>query len=243
MARAAATDGVKTIVATPRWEADQPEPFISFEECDRQLALLHTELTGAVVFKRGFALQFSPQLPDLVDKYGSQLALGGKRHLLVSLPPLSIPALTETVWSSLMKLGFSILLAHPECNPAIRRDPSRLALWVGSGIMLQLDASSVTGVYGRDVKRFSFECLRMFSISIVLASNSRPGGRSSLRLAREEINGKVGAIHAGRAMYLTPSEILDGNHVNTAVLKNSALRGVGSLLNSLSQVKAFRRDQ
>jgi tyrosine-protein phosphatase YwqE len=199
-------------------------------------------MAGALTFKLGFALQFSPQLPDLTRRFGSKLALGGKQHLLISLPSLSIPASTETVWASLIKLGFSVLLAHPECNPAVRRDPARLARWIASGIFLQLDAPSVTGVHGRDVKRFALDCLRKFGDRVVLASNSRPGGHevSKLKKACEEVGVKVGQLQAGKSFYLTPAEIIESTGPRHAKARADSTRGVGNFLNSLTQLKSFR---
>src|SRR5688572_23198151 len=85
MCRTAVEDGVKIIVATPRWEVGDTEPPLPFEECRRKLNCLEMEMQGALSFKLGFGLQFSLELPRLVERHGSMLTLAGKRHLLISL--------------------------------------------------------------------------------------------------------------------------------------------------------------
>ena len=210
MARTAVANGVKTIVATPVWKSDSSEPPLAFDECFRRIGALETALSGALTIKLGFAIQFHEDLANLIGRFGTTLSLGGNKHLLISLPSLKIPHSAETTWVNLKRIGFSVLLAHPECNPAIRRDVSRLSRWVDSGVSLQLDAASVTGMYGRDIKRFSVECLRRFSNNCVLASNTRPGGttNSPLVRARSEVEVNLSPQQAGKSIYLLPSEIL-----------------------------------
>ena len=56
--------------------------------------------------------QFSKKLPELADRYGSLLALGGKKHLLVSLPANVIPGTPRKVWSALSR-GFVVIVSQP----------------------------------------------------------------------------------------------------------------------------------
>src|SRR5215208_3071452 len=108
MCRAAIEGGVRTLVASPRWEAGQAEPPLSFERCEQQISRLVSETGGALNIKLGFGLQFGARLPELTDKYGARLAVGGRRHLLVSMPSVVIPAETEEVWDGLHGRDFRV---------------------------------------------------------------------------------------------------------------------------------------
>ncbi len=239
MCRAAAADGVKMIVATPRWDAGSTEPPLPFDECHRKLARLEAETRGVLSFKLGFALPFSPDIPRLVERHGSKLALAGKRHLLISLPSVEVPSEAEEVWESLGRAGFSVVLSHPECNTVLRRDAAVLARWVANGLMIQVDAASVVGAHGREVRRFALECLRQHESSAVVASNLRAGsgGKSSLGRVREELAGTVGTRTAKRFITETPALVIEG--AKSGGGRQQSARDLSSWLLSTGPIKAF----
>jgi protein-tyrosine phosphatase len=245
MCRVAIADGVRTMVATPRWEAGRAEPPLAFEKCRRKLERLEAETRGVLSLKLGFAFQFSTELPGLVNRYGSKLALAGKQHLLISLPSVGMPLEVEDVWKALARAGFSILDAHPECNTVLRREPARLARWVSEGVRLQVDTASVAGTHGREVRRFALECLRQYEGRIVIASNVRQGANknSSLGKVFEELTGSIGARQARSFMKETPAALIgDGvAHINTRKSSSRSLtsRGPISLFRSIRPIKSL----
>jgi protein-tyrosine phosphatase len=210
MCRAAVADGVRTIVATPCWAADSFDPPLPFAECRRKIERLQREFYGTLSLTLGFVLPFSPRLPALVGRYGSQLALGGKRHLLVSLPALRIPAETEEVCGTLNRMGFSVVVAHPECNAMLRRERALIDRWVASGLTLQIDAASVAGAHGREVGGFAIDCLRRHEGRAVVASNAHGanGHKTLLGKAREELIKQLGARPTVRFTRETPIAII-----------------------------------
>ena len=212
MCRSAVEDKIKMIVATPRWEAGSVAPPLPFDACRRGLDQLQSEMGDALSFRLGFMMQYSPHLPSLADQYGAKLALGGARHLLVSLPASGRLAGTEEVWRQLSRRGFIVLIARPECNPILRQQPERLDGWVAEGVEVQVDAASVTGDHGRDVQRFALRCLEHYSDRTVLASNSRATSskRPSLALASGKVEKEFGPRHARALVQDRPAEILNG---------------------------------
>lgn len=240
MCRAAIAEGVRTIVATPRWEAGEVAPPLSFEECRRKLARLEVETRGSLSFKLGFALQFSPQLPDLVAQYGTNLTLAGKRHLLVSLPAVEIPVEADAVWKSLSCRDYSVVLAHPECNAVLRRDSLRLTRWVSEGMTLQIDAASILGKHGRDVQRFAFESLRKYKEHAVVASNTRWGVslRSLLNAARQELSRKLNAPQARVFTREMPAAVI-GDVTKRDSVRGDYSHGITSMIRSFRSIKAL----
>ena len=211
MCQLALEDGVRTIVATPRWLAPAPAPPLGIEECRRQLARLHQAMREALSFRLGFLLGYRPDLPELLEAYGSAITLGGGSRVFISLPSLDVPAEAEEVWERVSALGFSILLARAECNPALRRDPARLKRWVESGVMLQLDAASLTGLHGHEIRRFAFQCLKKYEGSLVIASRvgRRSARHSSLALAEAELLKKIDSRRLKRLLSETPAAMID----------------------------------
>lgn len=241
MCHAAIADGVRTVVVTPRWEAGSDEPPIPFDECRRKMERMEGETGGIINFRLGFALQFSPDLPRLVERYGSDLALAGKRHLLVSLPSLEIPAEVDDVWAAVRASGFSVVLAHPECNAVLRREPAQLGRWISGGMTLQVDAASVAGIHGREVQRFALECLRQYQRNAVVASNMRPGTgqKSSLANARKEVAGKMGSRQARKFIRETPAALIDDAVAGRNDGRGLSSRGLTSVFRSISSLKAL----
>jgi protein-tyrosine phosphatase len=241
MCRAAIADGVKAIVATPRWEAGSSEPPLPFDECRGRLECLEAETLGVISLRLGFVLQFSPDLPALVEAHGPKLALAGGRHLLVSLPSVEVPAEAEGVWSALASAGFSTVLAHPECNAVLRRDDAPLVRWVSEGMTLQIDAMSVLGAHGREVRRFAVECLQKFEGRVVVASNGRWGvdAKNSLAAARGELVRSVGARLARSLMRETPAALIGDSLNGKGGRDGATTRSLTSRLRSMNPLRVL----
>lgn len=206
----AAQNGVRSVIATPRWNARAHKPPLSFADCAEKLERLRREVQGALSLKLGFLMQFRSDLAMLLEQHGTRLTLGGGRYVFVALPSLRIPSDTEEVWEAVRQKGFAIVVARPECSPVLRRNPSRLGQWVASGVKLQLDAASITGVHGREVKSFALNFVREYSGSVVVASNACVGRthHSSLKQARAELIKKNGSHCAQLLFSETPAAIL-----------------------------------
>lgn len=242
MCRRAAQGGVRTLVATPYWKAGTVEPPLSFENITHQVGKLQKEFGGSLGIKSGFVFEFDSQLPELVDQHGARLTLDGKKYLLLSLPSMRLPTEIDSTLAAMMQRGFGILLAHPECSPALRRNPAILKSWAARGTKFQIDAASVAGVYGREVRKFALECLRRFEGSVVVASNMRNTNPSSLIEARKEITKHLGELRTAKTVIETPAAILSEN--GSPVKADSKAQGrIGSLLRSIKQLGALVSEQ
>ncbi len=234
MCRAAAEDGVRVVVATPLWVAGNAEPPVAFDKMSLKIARLQDEFLNVLTVKPGFIFEFSMSLPELVDKYGSRITLGGNDHLLVSLPSTIPPAGANGVWKALAKRGVFVVLARPECSPALRRDPSLLDDWAREGMKFQIDAASVSGGHGRGVQKFAFECLRKFEGKTVVASNAQKERSVSLVNVRAGLASQLGKRQAAMCFRDTPIAILgDANAHPGGQLKASA-SGLTSLLRAFN---------
>ena len=230
MCRQAAADGVRTVVATPRWDELQAEPPLPVADCEQKIKHLYREMRGTLSLKLGFLMRFRTDLAHLLERYGRAVTLGGGRYVLVSLPGLRTPEETEAVWEAVNQLGYAIIVARPECSPVLRHNSKRLGQWVAGGVRLQLDAASINGAHGREVQNFAIECVRAFQGCVVVASSARDGletRRGSLALARETLLKKFGARLARQLLSETPEAIItsgmDASHNGQNDAKNPAL--------------------
>lgn len=82
-----------------------------------------------------------------------------KRYLLLEFPTPHIPSYTEDLIYDLKHLGITPIIAHPERNHAIQKDPNLLFDLINQGCLSQVTAASLAGVFGSDVKKQSLEML------------------------------------------------------------------------------------
>ena len=218
LCRAACENGVRTLVFTPRWKPDCGEPPMPLEACQEQIERLRAELAREVDLRLGFVLQFSPELPALVDRYGSALAIAGKHHLLVSLPANNVPSTAEKVWAELLRRQFRIIISQPETRPVLRSQPETIRSWVEKGIKLQISAASVLGWHGREVRRFAHDYLERYSDNVLIASNGHAGNgdAGALKQAREELTRVFGEAQTRKWLREIPAAILGKSEMSQA---------------------------
>jgi protein-tyrosine phosphatase len=159
LARAAASAGTRTLIATPHVSWEYPNDA-------RTIAGLVAEL-GTRLNAEGVALEIRPgaeiAMTRVVDTPAEELArltLGGGRWLLVEPPFAAAVIGLDTIIAGLQSSGYHVLLAHPERCPAFHRDRSMLEALVASGVLSSVTAGSLAGRFGRAVRRFSLELLR-----------------------------------------------------------------------------------
>ncbi|MGB9868286.1 MAG: tyrosine-protein phosphatase [Bacillota bacterium] len=107
-----------------------------------------------------------PTIPQLV-RDRRVCCLGDSPFLLVELPHGELPFYTETVFFQVMLLGVTPVIAHPERNHTLRRDPEKLAGWVARGMVAQVNAGSLCGVYGRSVQAAAENMCRRGLVALV----------------------------------------------------------------------------
>lgn len=155
MAEMAVDDGITTIIATPH----QLGAFTD-NTASRVLPLveeLQERINAADIPLRvlaGGELRIEPELVSALHS-GTSLSLGNHlRHVLIELPhDIFLPI--ETLLSDLFRRDVTPILAHPERNGGILRDPSLVSQLVAGGCLMQITASSLSGAFGRHCQRLS----------------------------------------------------------------------------------------
>jgi protein-tyrosine phosphatase len=149
LARAAVKDGIAAIAATPHVRHDYPNSAAEMERALRNVrAALAAEGVPLELLSGGeIALD---RLPLLEDEELRRFALGGsKQSLLLEFPYVGWPLGLEQTVFELRVRGWRPILAHPERNAEVQRNPDRLAHLVEAGTLIQLTAASLDGRLGR----------------------------------------------------------------------------------------------
>ena len=81
------------------------------------------------------------------------------RYILIELPLNEIPKEAENIFFQLTLDGKIPILAHPERNSLILQRPKIVFELVHRGILIQMNAGSLTGLFGKRVKQIAFEMM------------------------------------------------------------------------------------
>ncbi len=153
MARAAVADGIRAVAATPHVRHDYPTEPVRMQRAVAELraALVEAGIPLDVLPGGELALD---RLDLLSEEELAGFGLGGNPDfLLLETPYTGWPlALPEQV-RALSARGVVPVLAHPERNPDVQRDPERLRPLVLMGALCQVTASSLDGRIGKQARR------------------------------------------------------------------------------------------
>lgn len=204
--------GITKILATPHVterssQPDQQRIKEVFNEIKEQLARSRLKIEIQLAAEIAYS-------PDMIRwACQSWLCIGIKRsYLLFDIPMQIIPAgLPETIFQ-LVRRKIIPILAHPERNRGVQKNPQLLAEWIRLGCIMQMDAGSITGEFGRKCRQISAQLLRLGHIHLVASDAHDCMQRNfySLARARGEVEKNYGAEWAQHLFKSNPQRVLDG---------------------------------
>lgn len=83
---------------------------------------------------------------------GKLQTIGDSGYILVELPPTHFPGYARSELHNLRAAGGGVILAHPERNREICRNRDIILELRDSGVLFQINAGSVTGVFGAEAR-------------------------------------------------------------------------------------------
>jgi len=155
MLKAAIQDGIHTIVATPhynhRYTNEKSKILAEVRKLKQLIKTNHLEieiLPGQEVRVYG----------ELVADYeaGKLMTIADhSTYMLIEFSAGHVPHYTERLLYDMELSGIKPVIAHPERNLELIKNPEKLYNFVTKGALTQLTASSLTGYFGKDVQKFS----------------------------------------------------------------------------------------
>ena len=214
MARMAQDDGVECIVATPH-SLEYPPNYRRQDIC--QLV----EQVSREISAQGLRLSLAPGIeahisPDMLRELEEEriFTLNGSRYMLVELPLLSYPHYTEEILFQLQIKRITPIIAHPERNCVIQEQPSTLYRLISRGMLAQVTAASLVGVFGRRVKEIAIAFLQ-HNLAHIIASDAHTLKSRSPVLSHgvEAAKEAIGEERAWAMVTSIPQTILTGGEV------------------------------
>ncbi len=150
MCKMAFRDGITHIVATPHansvYEYDRPRH-------EATLKQLRERAPESLRFSLGCDFHFSYDNVEDAIANPERYAISGTKYMLIELSDYSIPpAMTDSMFQ-LNAVGLKLILTHPERNPILQSHPQTVLDWVGLGCIVQITASSLSGLWGRVARK------------------------------------------------------------------------------------------
>ncbi|MFD1362336.1 tyrosine-protein phosphatase [Lentibacillus salinarum] len=188
MAKAAAEQGIDTIIATPHHNNGK---YIN----ERQDILGAADFVNAQIQQLGIPLDIVPGqeihlYQDIVHdlEQGRLLPLNqATKYVLIELPANHFPAETTRIVFDLQMAGYIPVIAHPEKNAIITNNPDILYDLVKNGALVQVDAASVIGVNGKKVKKRTQQMLNANMVHL-MATNAHTAKTVRLTEAYEVLD-------------------------------------------------------
>lgn len=211
MAEMAEKEGITHLVCTPHIHPGR------YENTPQTIEAAKQRFTEALA-DRGSALKVAAAAEV---RFGMELMVGiqqgqipflgeweGKDVMLLEFPHSEIPFGAEKLTHWLIARGILPMIAHPERNKGVMRQPSRLKPFIEQGCLMQVTASSLTGHFGSNAQSIAAALLEQGAVTI-LASDAHNLDRRPprLRQAVEAAERLVGARHAADLVTANPWKI------------------------------------
>jgi protein-tyrosine phosphatase len=223
MARMAAEDGITHVVCTPhassRYKFDPQRIETALDQLRQALA------DAGIRLVLGSGCDFHLSYDNVQDalKNPRKYTVNGGEYLLIELPDYALPPTLEETFYSLRLEGVTPILTHPERNPSLQQDASRLKEWVRDGMLTQVTAASVTGLMGRKAQKLAERLLDDRWVHFIATDAHNVSTRPpAMRAARDHIAAKFGEPYAQRLCTENPQAVFD----NRAMGAQDALQGV-----------------
>lgn len=211
LARAAYEAGTRIMVATPHVlnSFDHNRNLLiqnNFRQFKRLLALELPELTLLL----GTEIYFQPNL-SFLTQYEAATINGNGRYMLIEFSLVDVPGGFEKELKALHKNGVTPIVAHPERNAAALRKPSLIKQMIDAGALVQLNAGSITGLFGRTVRKMAHNLLKRGWVHTIASDAHSTNHRGpDLRAAVSAASDMIGVANAGRLVLDNPRIIVEG---------------------------------
>lgn len=159
--------GIKIIVATPH---SHENLFETERLSENYQEILYRIRDFGVTLKLGYEVFIHPSVPGM-EKGNRGLTLDRTRYLLFELPFNSLPVYGFDVIVRFRLENVTPIIAHPERNRNFLKNFNDIAGYTKAGSMVQVDAASILGVYGREVRDFVKKLMKCNRVDFV-ASNA-----------------------------------------------------------------------
>ena len=214
MVKTAYNEGTIKIVATPHYHPakcmmDYDELYRIFEIFKEQVKDTCPEMQFAL----GREIYYTSDIPDELEA-GKHLTMGNSKYVLVEYQPTVDYNYLRTSISNIIQMGYIPLIAHIERYMCIVKEIDRAYELSNMGAFIQVNAGSVIGESGKDIKKFIKKLMKDEMVDVIGTDAHSNGGRAPrIRECAEYICKKFGYDYAKRVLHDNAELILQGKYL------------------------------
>ncbi|MDP2156518.1 MAG: CpsB/CapC family capsule biosynthesis tyrosine phosphatase [Nitrospirota bacterium] len=208
----AARDGIGHIVASPHFRHGE-EP--SFAQILENLRIVQEEAARrgiTVKLYSGADVRLTYELFESLEREDLP-SINNSRYFLLELPDLIPPHLDDFIFEAKIK-GYVPIITHPERNYSLLSAFDKADALRESGALFQLTAMSITGDFGKQIRKFSLHLLKKGYVDFV-ASDAHSTDRRIPVLSRaySEVTNILGADEAQKMFIDNPRAVLENREL------------------------------
>lgn len=187
-------EGVKVMALTPHHVPGQFE--VDPQEYEEKFERLKEHFEGRMELVPAMEIMVEPHLLEKLQS-GRLFGYNRSKTLLVEFDLLDYPLYAEKLFYDLRKLGYQVILAHPERNRMLRNDPEKVYHLIDLGVLCQLNAGSLQGHFGEKTRVFAEKLIEKNLIHAVGSDGHNDTSRNTrIRYAYDRIHKLNPQLHA-----------------------------------------------
>jgi protein-tyrosine phosphatase len=217
MVRMAVKDGIKVMVATPH--LFKGKVFDLTQLNNKEIIFQHVAQLRQRLSEEKIPLEIIPGCDFPLGFESLQLLEDGlaltindaNRYLLLELPDTALPPAMEEICFHLQSKRITPIITHPERHLIIQEMPHKLKRLIDLGCLVQMTGNSLTGWFGKRVKKISRQLIKLGYIHLLATDAHDPKHRPPLlREAVAELSRLVGKNRAQAMVNDIPAKIIAG---------------------------------
>ena len=208
-------EGIQIMVATPHYHKQRGKNDI--ELIKKQLLLtrkLAKEVHPKMQICLGMEIYYGEDVPELL-KEGRVVSIRKSRYILVEFSPGDEFQYILNAVRKLQMSGHTVIIAHIERYNCLRKDISNVEYLREMGAYLQVNTGSITGSYGRSVKKFLREVLKAHLVQLV-GTDSHGSERRTPKMqeAYKEVVKRCGEEYADQIFGQNAKKVLRNEEID-----------------------------
>ncbi|MEN8907952.1 MAG: CpsB/CapC family capsule biosynthesis tyrosine phosphatase, partial [Clostridiales bacterium] len=161
----------------------------------------------------GSEVLLSDEIPGLLKK-GNIVTLNNSRYIMIEFRMGSIPLYAEEILFEIKLNGYIPIIAHPERNLEILKNPDIIERLIGTGCLLQINSGSLTGDFKRSNKKMALYLLKKSKVTFIgTDAHSYRMRKPTMYKAFFMIHKKFGLEMAKNLFYRNPYKILHNKEI------------------------------
>lgn len=209
MLQIAHDEGIRYIIATPHHHPRRgKEPPEILRERIKKVREEARKIDERMKIFLGTEIYFGQDIPEKL-KERQILTINGTRNVLVEFSPMDTFEYIQQGVQQIQMKGYTVILAHIERYTCIREDITLADHLADMGVLIQVNAGSIIGDSGRQIKKFVKELLENEMVSYIGTDAHSPRHRAPrMKKAAEYVRKKYGEEYMRRIFFSNAADML-----------------------------------